>query len=151
LLGGYPVAILTTSSPQGTILLKKFHSSEYSTFADCRHMARQTRSVIFMKIFHVAVSFLIVGCLFYTLFAALTHQITNATWLAFGIVTMEIAILIRCGWKCPLTSFTESLGAKEGSVTRLFLPEFLAKNLFSIFRVLYVICTFLLIVQPIFR
>jgi len=105
------------------------------------------RSIRFMKVFHSLVSFILVGSVFYTLYTALADRISPLTWLAFSLTSVEIGILILSGWKCPLTSYTESLGAKEGSVTRLFLPEFLAKNLFLIFRILYLLSILLLVAR----
>jgi hypothetical protein len=113
-------------------------------------MFRFHRSILFMKVFHVVISFLLVGCMAYVLYSGVTGQINAVSWIAFGLLTVEILILILSGWKCPMTSYTERLGAVEGSVTRIFLPEFLARNLFNILRILYLIGALLLIFHQIF-
>ncbi len=58
------------------------------------------------------------------------------TWVAFGIVILELVVLILNDWQCPLTIFAENQGAVKGSVADLFLPKWLADQLFTIFGVL---------------
>lgn len=108
-------------------------------------MTRLLRSVFFMKAIHIIVGLMLVGCTAYTFISTLIDQITVLTWFAYGLMLGEGFILILSGWKCPLTTYTENLGAEVGSVTHLFLPEFLAKRLFAFFKVFIVLCTGLLL------
>ena len=108
-------------------------------------MPRLLRSIAFIKTLHAAIGIILVGCVLYVLVAAIADQVTILTWIAYALMIGEVLILIRSGWKCPLTTYTEGLGAEIGSVTNLFLPGFLARRLFAIFKILLLLCTGLLI------
>lgn len=93
---------------------------------------------------HSLLFFLICGCTIYVFLAALFDQITLLTWLAFGVVVIELAILLLYDWHCPLTLFAEQNGAESGSVADLFLPKFLADHLFKLFGFTFIITLILL-------
>jgi hypothetical protein len=108
-------------------------------------MSRLFRSILVVKILHIVIGLTLVACVAYVFITALADRVTVLTWIAYGIMLTEALILIRSGWKCPLTTYTEGLGADVGSVTNLFLPDFLARRLFTIFKIFILLCTGLLL------
>ena len=55
----------------------------------------------------------------------------------------ESLVYMANGFRCPLTQVAEHLGAKRGSVTDLYLPRWLARNLPAIHVPLIVLAAFL--------
>lgn len=51
------------------------------------------------------------------------------TAVASGIALAECAVFAANGFVCPLTPLAERYGAKRGSVTDIFLPDVIARNL----------------------
>jgi hypothetical protein len=49
--------------------------------------------------------------------------------LAAGVVGAETIVFVGNGFRCPLTDLAEELGAGSGSVTDIYLPGWLARNL----------------------
>jgi hypothetical protein len=62
-----------------------------------------------------------------------TGRITTWTWVAGGLLLLESAVLAAFRSTCPLTILAERQGAARGSVTDIFLPEWLAERIFPIF------------------
>lgn len=105
------------------------------------------RSITFIKIVHTLIFiFMIiwVGIVFFTL---LLDKISILTWIGIGFMLLEGLVLLISGWKCPLTIYAENLGADDGSVTDIFLPRFIADQMFKIFGTISVICLVLLLVR----
>jgi hypothetical protein len=51
------------------------------------------------------------------------------TGLSAGIALAECAVFAGNGFVCPLTPVAERYGAERGSVSDIFLPDWLARNL----------------------
>jgi hypothetical protein len=51
------------------------------------------------------------------------------TGLASAIALTECAVFAANGFVCPLTPMAERLGAQRGSVTDIYLPDVVARNL----------------------
>jgi hypothetical protein len=60
---------------------------------------------------------------------------------------LEGVVLLISGCKCPLTVYAEKLGAEDGSVADIFLPKFIADQMFRIFGIISLICFVLLLVR----
>lgn len=82
-----------------------------------------SKIVFYIKLIHSLFFFLIVICTIYVLLTAALDQINKLTWLVFGIVIVEMVVLIGNGWRCPLTDLAERRGAEVGSVADLFFTE----------------------------
>lgn len=108
-------------------------------------MVTISKSIFYIKLVHSLLFFLIGICTIYVLAAAALDQITILTWAAFGVVIIELLILLWNDWQCPLTLFAESNGAVSGSVADLYLPKWLSDHLFQVFGILFVVITILLI------
>ena len=104
-----------------------------------------SRTVFYIKLVHSVLFFLIGICTIYLLYAAALDRVTTLTWVAFGVVVLELTILVFNDWRCPLTVFAETKGAESGSVADLFLPAWLSEQLFRIFGILFAISCVLLL------
>lgn len=47
-------------------------------------------------------------------------------------ITAELTAPVYVQGRCPLTTLAENQGAKKGSVTDIFLPDFIARNIFRV-------------------
>ena len=54
---------------------------------------------------------------------------SGRTGVAASIALAECVVFAANGFVCPLTPLAERLGARRGSVTDIFLPEIVARNL----------------------
>ena len=54
---------------------------------------------------------------------------TRRTAGALGIALTECAVFAANGFVCPLTPMAEPYGARRGSVSDIFLPDLVARNL----------------------
>lgn len=85
-----------------------------------------------IKLVHTAIFWILSSCVVYALFSGLVGRIDVWTWIAVGLLAVESAVLVACGWTCPLTLLAERQGALRGSVTDIFLPKWLADRIFPI-------------------
>jgi hypothetical protein len=53
----------------------------------------------------------------------------RTTAIAAGLVAVEIGVFLANRGRCPLTGVAEDLGADDGRVSDIFLPETLARTL----------------------
>jgi hypothetical protein len=82
-----------------------------------------------IKAIHTAVWFSIEEAMLYVLYAGFTRRTDRRAAMAAGLVAGECLVFAANGFRCPLTAVAESLGAKDGSVTDIFLPTWFAKRL----------------------
>lgn len=54
---------------------------------------------------------------------------SGRTGVAASIALTECVVFAANGFVCPLTPLAERLGARSGSVTDIFLPQVVARNL----------------------
>ncbi|MGM0546939.1 MAG: hypothetical protein ACQEST_09465 [Bacteroidota bacterium] len=104
-----------------------------------------SRIVLYIKLLHSLLFFLIVVSTIYVFTTAALDQINSLTWWAFAIVIVELLALLLNDWRCPLTDLAERQGAEVGSVADLFLPKWLSNYLFTIFGIVFGITCLLLI------
>lgn len=95
------------------------------------------RSITFVKSVHTAIFVLLSGLLAVFLYEVIADDISILTWIAIALFIIEGIVLIANGWKCPLTTYAERLGAARGSVTHIFLPRWLAERVFPIYGGLF--------------
>ncbi len=77
------------------------------------------------------------ACLLYILYAGVTKTFNWVLLMAIVAIFIEGIVLILNKWRCPLTSLAEKYGADKGSVTDMFLPGVIARNVFKIAIVLF--------------
>lgn len=96
-----------------------------------------------VKVVHTLAWFAIESCMLYTLYAGFARRSDRRAAIAAGVVVAESLVYTANGFRCPLTGVAEHLGARRGSVTDLYLPQWLARNLPAIHAPLIVLATFL--------
>ena len=93
--------------------------------------------IFFIKLVHSIIFFFMSACLVYILYAGITRTYNWALLSALlAIASNGLALLFNRG-RCPLTTMAEKAGAEKGSVTDIFLPGFMARNVFMISSVLF--------------
>ena len=65
----------------------------------------------------------------YVLYAGVRKRSGRRAGLAAGVVATEILVFAGNGFHCPLTAVARDLGDSTGSVTDIYLPQWLARNL----------------------
>lgn len=96
-----------------------------------------------IKVVHTLAWFSIESCMLYVLYAGFARRSDRRAAIAAGVVAGESLVYTANGFRCPLTGVAEHLGAQRGSVTDLYLPQWLARNLPAIDAPLIVLATFL--------
>lgn len=93
-----------------------------------RERARST-ALVAIKAIHTAV-FLIVGSSILIVFVdGVRGRPTRRTGFAAALSLAECAVYAANGFVCPLTPLAVDLGAAKGSVSDIFLPGWVARNL----------------------
>ena len=96
-----------------------------------------------IKVVHTLAWFSIESCVLYVLYAGFARRSDRRAAIAAGVVAGESLVYAANGFACPLTRAAEHLGAQRGSVTDLYLPQWLARNLPAIHAPLIVLAAFL--------
>lgn len=82
-----------------------------------------------IKTTHTAIWATIEAGVGYLIFSGVTKRTNRLVTASAVIVVAETAIFTINGFTCPLTQLAESIGADSGSVTDIYLPSWLARNL----------------------
>ena len=85
--------------------------------------------LVAVKSVHTLIWVLVEAAVGYLLFAGVTRRSDRTAAVAGVVVVAETIIYLGNGARCPLTEVAESLGAETGSVTDIYLPRWLARNL----------------------
>jgi hypothetical protein len=99
--------------------------------------------LVAIKTIHTLAWFSIESCMVYLLYAGFAKRSDRRTALAAAVVGGESLIFAANGFRCPLTQLADSLGARSGSVTDIYLPGWFAHNLPAIHAPLLVLAAFL--------
>jgi hypothetical protein len=86
-------------------------------------------ALVAVKAIHTLAWFSIEACMVYLLCAGFAKRTDRRAAIAAGVVGGECLIFAANGFRCPLTTVAESLGAEDGSVTDIYLPRWFAHNL----------------------
>jgi len=79
----------------------------------------------------------------YLILAGVTQRSDRSVAVAGAVVLGESVVYLVNGARCPLSGLAESLGAESGSVTDIYLPSWLARNLPAIHVPLIVLVMYL--------
>jgi hypothetical protein len=82
-----------------------------------------------VKAFHTLAWFTIEACMLYVIYAGIRGQSDRRAGLAATVVALETLVFAANGFHCPLTAVARNLGDSTGSVTDIYLPRWLARNL----------------------
>ena len=110
-------------------------------------MFKMLRSIVFIRSVHTVIFVFMSGALAVLLYEVIAGKITMMTWIAVALFLIEGIVLIANGWKCPLTSYAESLGSPHGQVTDIFLPKWFADRVFQIYGTLLAVALLLLVIR----
>ena len=100
-------------------------------------------ALVAVKAIHTVAWFSIEACMLYLLYAGFARKTDRRAAIAAAVVGGETLIFAANGFRCPLTDVAESLGAESGSVTDIYLPGWLARNLPAIHVPLIVLAVYL--------
>lgn len=82
-----------------------------------------------VKTVHTVAFFVIAGAIAVVFSDGLRARPGRRTGAAAAIALTECAVYAANGFVCPLTPVAERLGAQRGSVSDIFLPDVVARNL----------------------
>jgi hypothetical protein len=102
--------------------------------AEAEHRRRvpppvDARRLALIRGVHTAAWFSIEFCVGYLLWSGATGRSDRRAAGAAAVVAGECLIFVAGGFRCPLTGLAEAAGATSGSVTDIYLPNWLARNL----------------------
>jgi len=109
-----------------------------------RARARPRRAAIAaVKTVHTLAWLSVEACVTYALYAGFAGRTGKRAAAAGAVVAGEVLLFAGNGFRCPLTELAGRLGAHSGSVTDIFLPKRLARNLPAIHAPLVVLAVYL--------
>ena len=82
-----------------------------------------------IKAVHTAAFAVIAGSILLVLADGIRGRPNRRTSAALGVALVECAVFAANGFVCPLTPLAERYGARRGSVSDIFLPDVIARNL----------------------
>jgi hypothetical protein len=71
--------------------------------------------------------------------------VNGYTYVAMGLVLLEVIVLLAFNWSCPLTGIARQYSDSNRDNFDIFLPEWLAKHNKTIFGLLFAIGVILVI------
>ena len=101
--------------------------------------SRRQALLIAVKAVHSVAFLIIQSAILYLVFKGWRRESDAGAACAAAIACGETAIYAGNGFRCPLTSLAEDLGAEHGRVTDIFLPAWLANNIANIYAPLLLI------------
>ena len=96
-----------------------------------------------VKVVHTAAWLSIESCVAYVIRAGFAGRSNRRVAAAATVVAGETLIFVASGFRCPLTGLAQRYGAEKGSVTDIFLPRVLSRNLPAIHVPLLVLMAYL--------
>jgi deazaflavin-dependent oxidoreductase (nitroreductase family) len=91
--------------------------------------AAQRKMLRIVKGVHTAIWVTVEAAVIYLLGTGLVGKTDRMVAVSAVVVVAESSLFLANGARCPLSDMAESLGAEQGSVTDIFLPKWLARNL----------------------
>lgn len=89
----------------------------------------QAVALFAVKAAHTLIFFSMLWAVLYTFYCGLTNQVSRKTGMAVVAVLGEVIVFVGNGGRCPLTKVAEGLGAANGTVRNLFLPQWFARRI----------------------
>ena len=96
---------------------------------DIQYPSGSRVAITVIKIIHTLAWFSIESCMAYLLYAGFAKRSDRQAATTAAVVTGESLLFAANRWRCPLTQLAERLGAEQGSVTDIYLPDWFARNL----------------------
>jgi hypothetical protein len=93
-----------------------------------RHQFEQP-VIVTIKLVHTAIFIVIMGFVLHAMLSGMRDRISWWTAVSTGVVIAEGMVLGLNGGRCPLTVVVEDLGDTQGSVSDIFLPDWVARHI----------------------
>lgn len=103
----------------------------------------RTALLFAIKAIHSLAFFTIQTAIVYLLYKGIRGETDKSAGVAAAIATGEVIIYAGNGFRCPLRTLAEDLGEEKGSVTDIFLPGWLARNIANIYTPLFALGMYL--------
>ena len=97
------------------------------------------KKVFAVKFIHSFVFWFQVACLSYLLYAGIARDINLYLIIPIAAILINGLLLMLNKGRCPFTNLAEKYGAEKGSVTDIFLPDIIARNIFRVSTPLYIL------------
>lgn len=98
---------------------------------------------VVVKTVHSIAFLILQSAILYLLYKAVRGESDRRAGASAILVGGECLVYAGNGFRCPLTGLAEDLGAESGSVTDIFLPNWLASNIARIYGPMYAIALLL--------
>lgn len=85
-----------------------------------------------IKFAHSLIFWYQIACLAYILYAGITPTFDIILLIAICSILLNGLLLLVNKGSCPFTTLAEKQGAEKGSVTDIFLPDCIARNIFRV-------------------
>lgn len=89
----------------------------------------QALALFAVKAVHTLIFFSMSWAVLYTFYSGLTNRVSRKTGMAVVAVLGETIVFVDNGRRCPLTKVAEGLGAANGTVGDLFLPQWFTRRI----------------------
>ena len=96
---------------------------------DCENDDPEVQVLTAIKTAHTMIWVSVEIAMAHLLFTGLTRKSGRSVVAAGVVVVGESLVYLANGARCPLTQLAESVGTEHGSVTDIYLPSWLARNL----------------------
>ena len=103
--------------------------------------------LLLIKSVHSLIFWFQTACLTYILYAGITRTLGSILLIPVGSILLNGLLLLLNKGRCPFTTLAERQGAEKGSVTDIFLPDWMAHNLFRVSSVVFSVELMLLAVR----
>lgn len=104
-----------------------------------------------IKVIHAVLFLLLAAAAVYVYVCGVTGRRDRLLALSVAACAIELVILAANGWRCPLTTLAERLGAKSGSVAEIFLPHGATRYVFPAFGAVFGVGLLLVLVRGVRR
>ena len=88
---------------------------------------------------HTAIYLVMATSTFVLLYAGITGATGAWLWIAIALLSIEVAVYVGNGMRCPITAVAVRYGAKTGHVFDTFLPERVTRHTFRFFTTVMVV------------
>ncbi|XOV95330.1 MAG: hypothetical protein ACFHWX_05760 [Bacteroidota bacterium] len=95
--------------------------------------------LLLVKLIHTIIWAFFVAVIFYILYAGITDQVTQLTWIGVGLVLGEGIVLLIFRMFCPLTLIARKYSDSDQDNFDIFLPNWLARYNKLIFTSIYIV------------
>jgi hypothetical protein len=82
-----------------------------------------------IRVAHSAIFLVELSAILWLVFSGILGRRDRTVAVAGGLVAVEAAVFVANDGVCPLTPLAESLGARRGSVSDIFLPDAVARTI----------------------